>query len=67
MGNNGLLSDCKHEQYGPSQGHTDWQVYQKDGVGTYAYDLLAILGNWGPACFLPLIYSRNFPRIDFCP
>ena len=31
----------------PSQGHTDWQVYQKDGVGTYAYDLLAILGNWG--------------------
>ena len=31
----------------PSQGHTDWQVYQKDGVETYAYDLLAILGNWG--------------------
>ena len=31
----------------PSQGHTDWQVYQKDGVGTYAYDLLEILGNWG--------------------
>lgn len=31
----------------PSQGHTDWQVYQKDGVGTYAYDLLAILGYWG--------------------
>lgn len=31
----------------PSQGHTDWQVYQKDGVGTYAYDLLSILENWG--------------------
>ena len=31
----------------PSQGHTDWQVYQKDGVGTYDFDLLAILGNWG--------------------
>lgn len=40
----------------PTQGHIDWQIYQKDGLGTYVFDMIAILGDWA----ILVLYSSLF-------